>query len=222
MPQGNQHETRYVLDLFSGLGGFSQAFAESERWEVTTVEIDPEFDPDRVADVFDLRPSDFETDFDVILASPPCTVFSPMAHRWETHFQSDGTPLTDRGSESVALAYHTLGLIKSLAPAYWFIENPRGRLRSVIGQPQATVDYCAYDHYTKKPTDLWGRHPPMTYRRCDHDTHTDENGVTDMERGPSDASERAKVPYELSKAIRDACLAAVNNEVPEQSTLPSP
>jgi hypothetical protein len=46
-----------VLDLFSGLGGFSSAFADSERWRVTTVDIEPRFDPDIQADVFELRPS---------------------------------------------------------------------------------------------------------------------------------------------------------------------
>jgi len=58
-----------VLDLFAGLGGFSSAFVESERWEVTTVDIDERFNPDIQADVFELRPSDFSgRAFDVVLA----------------------------------------------------------------------------------------------------------------------------------------------------------
>lgn len=43
-----------VLDLFCGLGGFSSAFKESERWDVTTVDIEERFDPDITADVMDL------------------------------------------------------------------------------------------------------------------------------------------------------------------------
>jgi len=207
-----------VLDLFAGLGGFSQAFAESDRWDVTAVEIEPEFDPDVVADVFDLKPSDFGTDFDVILASPPCTQFSPMAWTHEKQFKRDGTPLTDEAAESVALLHHTLGLIQGLAPTYWFAENPRGAMRWVIGEPTATIDYCAYDHYTKKPTDWWGDHPPMTYRRCPHDSHTNADGVTDMELGPSDPSERAKVPYGVSESVRDACESALDGDVPIQTT----
>ena len=62
-----------VLDLFCGLGGFSAAFKDSDRWEVTTVDLNAEFDPDIVVDVFDLRPSDFVSDFDVVLASPQFT-----------------------------------------------------------------------------------------------------------------------------------------------------
>ncbi|QAS68893.1 DNA methylase [Haloferax tailed virus 1] len=208
-----------VLDLFAGLGGFSAAFEESERWDVTTVEIEEKFDPDIVADVFDLRPSDFEQEFDVVLASPPCTQFSPMAWSHEKQFERDGTPVTQEAAQSVALVYHTLGLIKSIAPSFWFMENPRGAMRWVIGEPTATIDYCAYGHYTKKPTDFWGEHPPMTYKRCPHEIHTDENGVTDMERGPSDPSERAKLPYGVSNTVLEACESALDGNAPKDTTL---
>ncbi|MEA5406388.1 hypothetical protein VB773_01495 [Haloarculaceae archaeon H-GB2-1] len=63
-------ESRRILDLFSGLGGFSAAFEDSSNWEVTTVEIEEQFDPDICADILDLRPSDFDHEYDVILASP--------------------------------------------------------------------------------------------------------------------------------------------------------
>ncbi|MFB6197160.1 MAG: DNA cytosine methyltransferase, partial [Halobacteriaceae archaeon] len=154
------------LDLFCGLGGFSAAFAESDEWDVVTVDIEERFDPDICADVLDLRPSDFDREFDVVLASPPCTYFSQARLQWGRSFDTDGKPYTDDAAESVALVYHTLGLIHATYPDYWFMENPQGYLRHVIGLPEATIDYCAYGHYTKKPTDLWGDHPPMTYRRC--------------------------------------------------------
>jgi len=208
-----------VLDLFCGLGGFSAAFEDSDRWAVTTVDIEERFDPDIEADVFDLRPSDFETEFDVVLASPPCTQFSPVAWSHGKRVETDGTPVTPDAEDAVGLVFHTLGLIRGLGPRYWFIENPRGALRYVIGNPAGTIDQCAYDHYTKKPTDLWGDHPPLSYRRCPHDTHTREDGVTDFELGPSDPTERAKVPYDLSESIRDACEAGLDGEVPEQTTL---
>jgi len=208
-----------VLDLFCGLGGFSQAFADSDRWDVTTVDIEDKFDPDITADVMNLRPSDFAgQDFDVMLASPPCTDFSPVAWSHGKRFSRDGEPLTEDAQESVALVYHTLGLVRALRPTYWFVENPRGALRWLIGKPQGTVDQCAYDHYTKKPTDLWGDHPPMTYHRCEHNTHT-RDGITDFERGPSDPSDRAEMPQELSDAIREACETALDGEVAEQATL---
>ena len=58
-------ERRVCLDLFSGLGGrrdvehgFSSAFQAADGWDVITVDILDEFNPDLCADVLSLRPSD--------------------------------------------------------------------------------------------------------------------------------------------------------------------
>jgi len=150
--------TYAVLDLFAGLGGFSAAFRDSEQWNVTTVEIEEKFDPDIQADVFDLRPSDFETEFGVVLASPPCTRLGKMA-MCNGYF--DGTdPQTDDAADHVALAYHTLGLIRGLNPEWWFMENPPGRMKDFLGRPAGTVTYCQYGKAYMKRTHLWGDHPP--------------------------------------------------------------
>ena len=214
-----------VLDLFAGLGGFSAAFDESDRWDVTTVEIEERFDPDIQADVFDLRPSDFEGDFDLVVASPPCTQFS-IAAEWNDHWDTDGEPQTQAASDSIALVYHTIGLIRGLAPKYWFLENPRGHLRRFIDAPEATVTYCQYGAEYMKPTDLWGNHPPLTYRRCSpgsdcHIRSRSRRGPGDDAPGkalPRDPAERAKVPFELSASIRDATEAALDGDVPLQTT----
>jgi len=210
-----------VLDLFCGLGGFSQAFRASDRWDVTTVDIEARFDPDRVADVFDLRPSDFEPAFDVVLASPPCTTLS-VAGNHTDHWQ-DGAPNSERARDHVALAFHTVGLIQGLDPRFWVLENPRGRMRRLLGGPTGTVTYCQYGFDWQKPTDLWGEHPPLTYRRCapGDDCHAaggqgfDSDAETTHVR---DAAERAKVPAELSTSIRDACERALDGDVAEQAT----
>jgi len=213
-----------VLDLFAGLGGFSSAFEESDRWNVTTVDIEERFDPDIQADVFELRPSDFSgRAFDVVLASPPCKCFSRAA-AWADHFDSDGTPQTPEARESVTLVYHTLGLIEAISPRYWFLENPMGsKIKQYLGEPTGRVTYCQYGTTYQKPTYLWGEHPPMTYRWCASGDHCHEHGSLEDERDerplPRDPAERAKVPRELSEAIRDACEAALDGEVAEQATL---
>ena len=213
-----------VLDLFSGLGGFSQAFVKSDRWDVTTVEIDPEFDPDIVADVFDLRPSDFD-DFDVILASPPCTQFSFAASSLERFV--DGEPQTDDACDAVALVYHTIGLIRGLSPEFWFLENPQGWLRQVIGDPDARVTFCQYGAVWMKPTDLWGDHPDAWMpRSCSYgddchayNTDCDHGGLGSCAvSGTRDSSERAKIPYDLSESIRDACERTLDGDAPVQTT----
>lgn len=206
----------HVLDLFCGLGGFSQAFAESDRWRVTTVDIEARFDPDVQADVFDLRPSDFEAEFDVVVGSPPCPEFSPAQNLNGEH---------EPAGDAIALAYHTLGLIKGLKPSYWFVENPFGRLRSYIGQPEVTVTYCQYGKERMKPTDLWGNHPDgFVGRRCSYgddchiNTREGSNAARD-ELGEDTAAKRSVVPYDLSETIRDACELALDGDAPEQLTM---
>lgn len=210
-----------VLDLFAGLGGFSSAFEESDRWRVVQVEIDEGFDPDVCADVLDLRPDDLP-DADLILASPPCKCFSNAA-AWLDHFESDGTPHTAEARESIALVYHTLGLIHAKHPRYWFLENPSGsKIKQYLGDPTGKVTYCQYGTSYQKPTYLWGDHPPMTYRQCSPGDDCHEHGSIsddyDKRPLPRDPAERAKVPHGLSQAIRDAVEKAFENPPPEQAT----
>ena len=216
-----------VLDLFAGLGGFSAAFEDSDRWDVTTVELEPEFDPDVLADVYTLWPSDFDAEFDVVLASPPCTQFSFAASSLERFV--DGEPQTPAARDAVALVYHTLGLIRGLSPDYWFMENPQGWLRQVIGDPDARVTYCQYGTDYMKPTDLWGDHPTTWMpRSCSHgdDCHETNRsqaygGKGNMDHNDAysnDSAERALVPYELSDAIRTACERGLDGDAPTQTT----
>jgi len=198
--------SKHCLDLFAGLGGFSAAFDEHPDWTVTTVDIEEQFDPDIQADVLDLRPSELPN-ADVILASPPCNCFTKAA-AWQDHWDESGAPKTEAARESVALVHHTIGLIRALSPEYWYLENPEGHLRRFLGQPTGSVTYCQYGTPYQKPTDLWGDHAPMTYRRCQATEDCHEHGSLEDERDerplPRDPAERAKVPHELSTAIREA------------------
>lgn len=194
------------LDLFAGTGGFSSAFRDAENWSVIEVERDGKHDPDVQADVWDLQPSDLPN-ADVVLASPPCTYFSTAGN----HDAWDGQePTSEAAQDAIGLVHHTLGLIHGLDPQFWFLENPRGRLRWFLGNPTGTVTYCQYGRPYQKPTDLWGRHPPgMTYRSCSkgadcHESNTEDDGTPATASMPDDYPERAAVPIELSESILNA------------------
>lgn len=208
-------ERKVCLDLFSGLGGFSAAFEDAPDWDVVTVDIKERFDPDIQANVLDLMPTDLldalgEYDVFVVLAGHPCTLFSLAGNHDAWDFESR-EPLTPEAKDAVASVYHTLGLIKGLCPDYWFLENPRGRLRWFLGEPTGTVTYCQYGEDWQKPTDLWGEHPPgLTYRSCSpgdpcHErTPQDDDDSGCLANSMRDPAKRAKVPYDLSKEILDA------------------
>lgn len=214
-----------VLDLFSGLGGFSAAFSDSDKWDVTTVELNPEFEPDICEDVHNLRPSDLP-DADVVLTGHPCTLFSTAGNHDEWDLDRR-VPTGDRAKQHVAMLFHTLGLIHAISPTYWYLENPRrSRIRWFIGPPDNWVSYCQYGKDYQKDTGLWGHHAPMTFRKCPgrgakcHKSNTETDGtcaVASMDRNSH--ANRSKVPHQLSEAIRDACEAGLDGTAAEQTTL---
>lgn len=229
-PKYSMGKRKVCLDLFCGLGGFSAAFEDSDEWEVVTVDIEERFGPDVCADVLDLRPADLleaigldrgDIDVLVILASPPCTVFSTAGNHDLWDFDTK-QPVAEPAREHVALAHHTVGLIRALAPDFWFLENPQGRLRWFLGRPAGSVTYCQYGRDYMKRTDLWGDHPPgFEYRKCKrnrpcHSKNVEYDGTSAVRVLGDDPAERALVPYELSESILDAVESAFAGEVREQ------
>lgn len=139
-----------VLDLFSGLGGFSQAFKDRGH-EVVTVELLEKFKPTICADVMTLGPKDLQGPWDIILASPPCQCFSRASIN--AHWNKSGylIPKDQETIKSIALVHYTIWLIKSLEHKYWIMENPMAQLRLIIGKPQATISMCKYNTESKEP-----------------------------------------------------------------------
>lgn len=146
-----------VLELFSGTSSFSNVCKEFGD-EVFTVDINPDFNADFIADIMDVTPEMIREKFgqpNVIWASPPCTCFSVASIR---HYWKDGKPKNEKTLHAIRIARHTLNLIKGLDPKYWFIENPRGMLRKQDFMPndkRKFVTYCRYGLPYQKPTDIW-------------------------------------------------------------------
>jgi len=195
--------------MFSGLGGFSQAFKDRGH-DIVTIDIEKKFKPTICLDIMKITSKELIEgygEFDVILASPPCNCFSCMSI---PRYWKNGLPLKE-AKDAIELVKHTLNLIYDILPKYWFLENPMGMLRTVIGNPPVQIFYAQYGEDRLKPTDVWGRHPKgfkemqiadkslLDYTPCPRGTKI---GGT---QGLKNAEVRAKIPYKLSETICKLC-----------------
>jgi len=185
-----------ILELFSGTASFSNA-AKERGHEVFTIDINPKFNPSLCKNIKYITPEEIIIHFgypDIIWASPPCTFFSIATHRhWEKQQPKPET------IEDIKLLHHTLGLIFALHPKFWILENPKGRMRWILGNPPNTIYYGAYGHPVSKPTDLWGFYPKIKFKQL-----TEKKGDWSyaMKR---DAKSRGIIPKELCLQIIKSC-----------------
>lgn len=173
-----------ILDLFSGLGGFSQAFKDREH-TVITVDNNPDFKPDICKDIMKLNKKDFNGyDFDIVLASPPCTEFSKscMPSTWKS-VQKGCNPDT-------LLLQKTLKIIYWIDPKYWIIENVWGSrpyFYPFLGKPVKKVG----SRY------LWGNFPVIDVKP--------QYGKWKLSPSKDRPALRSLIPYDLSLAICKMC-----------------
>lgn len=144
-----------VLELFAGSRSFSKV---AQEMGMTTFTSDyKSFDKiDYVCDILDFDVKKIPFKPDIIWASPPCTYFSvaSIGHHWN----KDHTPKTEHAKLGVKIVQKTLDIISFLKPDYFFIENPRGKLRKldvIKNIEKTTVCYCKYGEDRMKPTDIW-------------------------------------------------------------------
>lgn len=205
-----------VFDLFAGLRGWSAPFADRGH-EVLTLDYDPRFGADFTADILTWDPAAMPWRPDIILASPDCSAFTVMniGKNWtgpdEVPPHAPKTPLARLG---VSMVERTREVIFTLRPAYYVIENPRGKLRKlpvVADLERRTVTYCQYGETRMKPTDLWGGFPPSL--RLLPPCHNGDPCHTRAPRGSKtpgsvqgqdDSAERSKIPYALALAVCEA------------------
>jgi len=209
-----------VLDLFSGLEGWSKPFKDRGH-ETITVDINPKFNPTICKDIFDLNEDDLPAFWqpDIILASPPCNCFSiaSVYRHWDKNTKR---PKDNATKYAIDLVAYTINFILTQYPRWWILENPRGMLRHVLGKPQVTTYFASWQSWEEvneshrafhdvrkpcfKPTDLWGILPnvkwdePMEWAKA-------PRGAKEGIQGIKDRDIRAKIPYGLALAICLAC-----------------
>ena len=202
-----------VLDLFAGLGGWSN-LARERGYDVCTVDNDPRFAPDLVADVATLEPADLPWRPDLVLASPPCTAFSTLS--FGHHWSPGRVPKTREALLAIELVLATRRLLELLDPAAFVVENPRAMLRKLpllVGLERRTVTYCRLGdpRRVQKPTDLWGGFPSTLVlpAPCGPGAPCHiaaPRGSQTGTQGPASAAERAEIPRELAELVLDAAV----------------
>ena len=206
-----------VLELFAGSRSFSKV-AEELGFKTFASDIKPFEKIDYVANIleFDVNKVPFKPD--VIWASPPCTYFSVASIG--KHWNKDHTPKTLEAIVGCQIVRKTLEIINYFQPDFFFIENPRGKLRKLSFMqkiPRATVTYCQYGDTRMKPTDIWTNHlssndlfgdnklqgwlPRSMCKNGDTCHVSAPRGSQTGTQGLKGNYERSKVPYELCKEI---------------------
>jgi len=193
-----------VLDLFSGLGGASEAFLRAGH-DVLRIENNPlleEVPNTRLMCIFEFRDwledtmhlwraDDAPEKIDLIWASPPCDEFS-LAHSAPHAIHTREHP-NEPYDPNMDYLEATLDIIKMLKPRYFVIENVRGASKfftEMIGtKPRQILGNAQF---------LWGNFPlidPPKYK---------SKAQVDKRHDPLRANIRAKIPIEISQSLLDA------------------
>jgi len=186
-----------MLDLFSGLGGASEAFVRAQGWQVVRIENEPLLEgveSTYMMDAQDFLDSDLVGYYDLIWASPPCLEFSRGFHAPAPTAQREGREF----KPDLSLVRAAVAIIECLAPKWWVIENVHGArdaLMPILGAPALLVG----------PFALWGLIPPLDIpKTLRHRKSDNDPGNAD----PLRSQKRALVPLDISEALLDA----VNNQ----------
>lgn len=166
-----------IVELFSGSGNISKAFKEKGH-NTFTVDIRKRkgiCEPDLRKDIMHLKKKDIPyRKIHILWLSPPCDVWSYAAG--STHWTKDNCPKTEKCRAHIELMRHCLKIIDLIRPGYFFIENPRGKLRyypefrEFLRKHHAitkTVTFSSYGFSCIKPTNVFTNALDYSPRRCD-------------------------------------------------------
>lgn len=226
------------VDFFSGLGGFSQAFYESNGWRVIRIDYDEGFRHIPNTHIADLMQMDLNSlrrlgafKPDVLLMSWPCECFSLMSvyHYWE-----NGRPKKQETRDAIALVQRSMMLKDQLQPKYWIGENPNGMMVKVLGKPNHYTWWGSWyserdlmmlklkelgtDKPPLKPTSLWGILPKINWRskpRKGEYQEAPRGAKSGIQNSALRPEIRACIPFEFSQAL----VNSINQDLGGQETL---
>src|SRR6266571_6788164 len=153
--------TMKVLDLFCGMGGWSIGFHREGFKCVGLDEVDVGYPYEFWhSPIEELRGGEYQDmGFDVVVASPPCTEFSPVTKLSAAKGQrSQPDP---NGPKGMGLVKEGLRVIELVKPRFWCLENVYGsrqHIEPLLGKPRVEA----------KPFLLWGKFPEVLWPDRDH------------------------------------------------------
>jgi hypothetical protein len=206
-----------ILELFAGTRSIGKAF-EAKGHEVYSIEWNKEFENiNWNVDIGQITAKDIIDRFgkpDVIWASPDCTSYSIAAISHHRIKEEDGNlaPKSEYAKFCDEVNKNVLKLIRDLNPKYFFIENPRGMLRTMGWMKpykRHTVTYCQYGNPIQKPTDIWTNHPAPCFKKpckagdpCHMSSPSSSNRAI---KSLPDAYTRSIIPKTLCEHIVSIC-----------------
>ena len=189
---------KHMVDLYSGLGGASEAMANDPRWNVLRIENNPLLSgvPFTVIDDVKNIRDNVESNWlvpkiDLIWASPPCTEFSGgfSSPKSIASRSPDGL---ENYEPDMSLLEAAMDIIETVRPKYWVIENVIGSIRyfaEYLGEPRQIIG----------PYVLWGNFPKIYPGKMATKSSKDTHGGD-----PLRSNKRAKVDFALSQALKIA------------------
>lgn len=206
------------IELFCGSAGFtkiSQTFgieciSFDSRRRAGTCEPCIRFDINKIS-------LDFFKNFDVFMlwAGLPCDIWSHASGGF--HLDNDFNPKTEKAKEHLNLFFKTMEIIKITNPDFYFLENPRGKLRNfppvldMIKNAKLFIHETSLDNYgfpTIKPTNIFTNFKDLELKPISRFGRGNKNNVP----GTFDKltkSQRQKTPENLYKSIIRQCLKKV-------------
>lgn len=147
-----------TVELFCGEQKAFSQIAHALGYSTFTVDADPAFKPSLVTDIRRVDHSALPKEPLIVWAAPPDQGFA--SEHW-----NGIDPADEAGDTAMELFRATLAALNAIQPTWWFIENPKGPLRSLPilagfnrGYPsrnRRTIRHDEYGGCSAQETDVW-------------------------------------------------------------------
>ena len=182
-----------ILELFCGLGGWSKGFhdifPDAEFYGIDIKDFGYPYNFIK-ADLNDWEP---DQEYDIVLASPPCTEFCQWKRKTGFWHYSERIGLD--------LVYRTFYLIEKIKPKFWVLENVWG-LGDFLPPPREKIRYGF--RKGKKEAWLWGNFPALGFFEFTNNFKVNWDNFNSTE---AEKAQRGLIPrslsYHLAKSIKE-------------------